>query len=117
MSTPNHERGSASYTAQEQKYAAVQDSPEFQDLRKRYRGFVLPVAIASLTWYFVYVLLTIYAPGFMGTPVFGNVNLGLLLGLLQFVTTFVVTQVYVNYADKKLDTASARIRDEFEGVL
>jgi uncharacterized membrane protein (DUF485 family) len=117
VSNPINEGRHASYSAQEQKYAAVQETPEFQDLRKRYRGFVIPVAVASLVWYFAYVLLAAYAPGFMGQKVFGNITLGLVLGLLQFVTTFVVTQVYVSYADKKLDPASARIRDEFEGVL
>jgi uncharacterized membrane protein (DUF485 family) len=117
VSQPINEGRHAAYSAQEQKYAAVQQTPEFQDLRKRYRGFVIPVAVASLVWYFAYVLLAAYAPGFMGQKVFGNITLGLILGLLQFVTTFVITQVYVSYADKKLDTASARIRDEFEGVL
>ena len=33
-------------TALEAKYLAVQKSPEFQSLRKRYRGWVFPVTIA-----------------------------------------------------------------------
>ena len=115
MSSPINEGGHATYTHEEQRYAAMQQSPEFQDLRKRYRGFVLPVAAASLAWYFLYVLLAAYASGFMGTKVLGNINIGLILGLLQFVSTFGVTQLYINYADKKLDPASSRIRDEFEG--
>ena len=117
MSNPISEGGHATYTAEEQRYAAVQQSPEFQDLRKRYRGFVLPVAAGSLAWYFLYVLLAAYAPGFMGTKLFGNINIGLVLGFLQFVTTFAVTQLYISYADRKLDPASQRIRDEFEGGI
>ena len=79
------------YTPVEQSYVAVQDSPEFQELRKRYRGWVLPVAAASLAWYFLYVLLAAYATDFMAEPLLGNINVGLVLGLLQFASTFGVT--------------------------
>ena len=115
MSSAQSEGGHAAYTSTEAQYIAIQETPEFQDLRKRYRGWVIPVAVGSLIWYFAYVLLAAYAPGFMGTKLFGNINLGLVLGLLQFVTTFAITQAYVKYADKSLDPASSRIRDEFVG--
>jgi uncharacterized membrane protein (DUF485 family) len=106
-------------TPLEAKYLAVQKSPEFQDLRKRYRGWVIPVTVGSLLWYLAYVLVAAYAPGFMGQPLLGNINVGLVLGLLQFVTTFGVTALYVRYAGKVLDPASSRIREkmEAEGLL
>ena len=62
----------------------------------------------------VWVLLAAYASDFMGTKLVGNINVGLVLGLAQFVTTFVVTQAYVAYADKQLDPRSARIREGME---
>jgi uncharacterized membrane protein (DUF485 family) len=114
VSTTEQDRGHATYSPIEAKYLAVQATPEFQELRRRYRGWVLPVAAGSLVWYFGYVALAAYAPGFMGRSVIGNVNLGLVLGLLQFVTTFAVTALYVRYADRVLDPASSRIRREFE---
>ena len=42
-----------------------------------------------LAWYLLYVLLADYAHDFMSTKVVGNINIGLILGLLQFVSTFV----------------------------
>ena len=114
MSTTEHERGTASYTPTEAAYLAMQDSPEFQDLRRRYRSWVLPVAAASLGWYFFYVLLTTYAPDFMSNKLVGNINVGLVMGLLQFVTTFAVTGAYVRHADRVLDPASTRLREQFE---
>lgn len=115
MSTAEHERGHATYTPVEASYVAVQESPEFQELRRRYRGWVLPVTAASLAWYFAYVALAAYAPGFMSNKLVGNINIGLVLGLLQFVSTFVVTGLYVRYADTVLDPVSQRLRDQFEG--
>ena len=101
-------------TPREQFYLSVEKSQEFQELRGRYRRWVLPVTAASLLWYFAYVLLAAYAPGFMGQPLLGNLNVGLIMGLLQFVTTFGVTALYVRFADRVLDPASERIRQHME---
>jgi len=116
MKTAEHEGGHATYTPTEQRYVAMQQSPEFQDLRRRYRGFVLPVTAASLAWYFGYVALAAYAGDFMSNKVVGNINVGLVLGLLQFVTTFAVTGLYVRHADRVLDPAGQRLREQFEGA-
>lgn len=51
----------------------------------------------------------------MATKVIGNINLGLILGLGQFVTTFIITAVYVKFAGRELDPRSAAIREELEG--
>ena len=58
--------------------------------------------------------LAAYAADFMGTKLFGNINVGLVLGFLQFVTTFAVTWAYVRYAARALDPRSERIREEME---
>jgi uncharacterized membrane protein (DUF485 family) len=93
-------------------YLAVEESPKFKELKRRHRSFVLPVAALFLIWYFVYVLLADYAHDFMATPVFGNVNVGLLFGLGQFVTTFGITMWYVWYANRKLDPLADELRTE-----
>ncbi|MBO1032182.1 DUF485 domain-containing protein [Tessaracoccus sp. SD287] len=92
----------------------MQGSEEFAELRKRFRNFSFPLSIAFLVWYFAYVLLSTYAEDFMKTPVFGNVNLGILLGLLQFVTTFGITALYIRHANKNLDPIATRLREELE---
>ena len=51
-------------------FQSTQNSERFQTLKKRHRGFVFPVAVAFLVWYFAYVLLAAYAKDFMATPVF-----------------------------------------------
>ena len=113
-SIPRHEEQLPPPTPREQYYLTVQQSAGFQDLRHRYRRWVIPVTVVSLAWYFLFVLLAAYAPDFMSQPLFGNINVGLVMGLLQFVTTFVVTTLYVRFADRVLDPASARIREEME---
>jgi uncharacterized membrane protein (DUF485 family) len=96
-------------------YEEVQDSAEFAELRSRLRRFVFPMSAAFLLWYLAYVLLASYARDFMAIKVLGNINMGLVIGLLQFVTTFVITTVYVRYANKNLDPAAERLRKRIEG--
>ncbi|GHF58791.1 uncharacterized membrane protein (DUF485 family) [Amycolatopsis bartoniae] len=93
----------------------VQESPDFVQLKHRLRTFVFPMTVLFLAWYLLYVLLADYAPKFMATKIAGNFNVGLLIGLLQFVSTFVITGLYVRYANRKLDPVSDRIRGEIEG--
>jgi uncharacterized membrane protein (DUF485 family) len=114
VTTTDHDPGAVAYTPREAGYIAMQESAEFQELRKRYRGWVLPVAAAALVWYFAYVALAAYAPGFMGQRLVGNLNVGLLMGFLQFVSTFGITALYIRHADKSLDTAAAALCDRFE---
>jgi len=95
-------------------FEEVQRSPRFTELRRRHRRFVFPLAIAFLVWYFAYVLLADYAHDFMATPVIGNINVGILLGLGQFVTTFAITTAYVMYANRRLDPLAEELRTDLE---
>ncbi|EYT48879.1 MULTISPECIES: DUF485 domain-containing protein [Kocuria] len=98
-------------------FPAAQRSPEFQELRKTHRGFVFPLAVAFLVWYLLYVVLAMYAPQLFAIQVIGNVNLGVVLGLLQFVTTFAITGAYVSFANRKLDPKATAIRERLEPSL
>ena len=102
-------------SARGQNYVAVQNSPEFRELRSRLRRFVFPMTAVFLLWYFAYVLLGAFAHDFMATKVWGNINIGILIGLGQFVTTFLITFIYVRFANRELDPRAEAIRDEMEG--
>lgn len=97
-------------------FVRVQADPAFQDLRQRLRRFVFPMTAFFLTWYLAYLLLATYAHSFMATKVFSNINLGVVLGFGQFVTTFGITVLYVRFAGRTLDPRAAKIRNELEGV-
>jgi uncharacterized membrane protein (DUF485 family) len=97
-------------------WAGAHTSVEFATLRQRFRSFVLPVTAFFMAWYFLYVLLAAFAPHYMAIKVAGNVNIGLIVGLLQFVSTFTITTAYVLFADKYLDPISGPIREQVEGA-
>jgi uncharacterized membrane protein (DUF485 family) len=95
-------------------YEEVQSSAEFAELRSRFRRFVFPMTALFLAWYFLYVILAAFASDFMGTKVWGDINIGLIFGLLQFVSTFVITMIYARWADRELDPTAATLREHIE---
>ena len=100
-----------------QAFIEMQASPEFQDLRRRLRRFVFPTTAFFLTWYAVYVLLATYAHDFMSHKLFGNINVALVLGLGQFVTTFAITWAYVRFANRTIDPMATDLRQSIEADL
>ncbi len=95
-------------------YVEVQRSDAFAELRSRFRKFVFPMTALFLAWYFLYVLLAAYAPEFMSQKVFGNINVGLIFGLGQFLSTFVITVLYVRWADREFDPRAEALHDKLE---
>jgi uncharacterized membrane protein (DUF485 family) len=99
------------------RYLEIQASPEFQELRSRLRRFVFPMTAVFLIWYTTYVLLGAFAHDFMATRVWGDINVGLIVGLGQFLSTFVITAIYVRFANRELDPRAEKIRTELESEL
>jgi uncharacterized membrane protein (DUF485 family) len=94
-------------------YDRLHATPEFAELRRRYRGFVFPATVAFLAWYLLYVVLSSWATDFMSTEVVGNINVALIFGLLQFVTTFGLAYVYSRYSTSKLDPLARQLDAEY----
>jgi uncharacterized membrane protein (DUF485 family) len=97
------------------RLVAMQNSPEFARLRKAYRGFAFPMTVVFLSWYLLYVFASGWARDFMGTELWGNINVAYVFGLLQFVSTFLIAWLYERHMDNKVDPLAADIREELEG--
>lgn len=96
------------------EFVRVQQSQEFADLRHAHRSFAFPLTVAFIAWYLLYVLLSNYAGGFMGTKLFGNINVALVLGLGQFATTFLIAWLYSRHAAAELDPKASAIKARME---
>lgn len=98
----------------EAAYQRIHASDDFAQLKKTFLGFVAPVTVGFMVWYLLYVLMSNYAPGFMGHVLFGNINVALVFGLLQFVTTFGIAIWYARFAAAHMDPIADRLREEYE---
>ncbi len=110
MSDTNHDQAAR----HDPVYDQLAASDEFKELRRAYRGFVFPATIAFLVWYLLYVVMSNWATGFMNIQVVGNINVALVFGLLQFVTTFGLAYLYSRHSTAKLDPLARHLNDRYE---
>ena len=95
-------------------YDHLSEMPEFARLRHLYRRFIIPATAVFMAWYALYVVMSMFAPDFMNTKVVGHINVALIFGLLQFVTTFGIAYLYSRYSTKHLDPLATQLVQEFD---
>jgi uncharacterized membrane protein (DUF485 family) len=78
----------------------IAESPEFKDLMATKKVFVVPAFIFFIVYYFALPVLVGYAPQFMSTKVFWNVNIAYLFALSQFFMAWGIAYLYVKAAGK-----------------
>jgi uncharacterized membrane protein (DUF485 family) len=98
-------------------YDTLHQEPDFHELRRLYRGFVFPATVAFLSWYLLYVVMSNWAHDFMSTQVVGNINVALVFGLLQFVTTFVLAWIYSRFSTSRLDPLARKLDAQYDAEL
>jgi uncharacterized membrane protein (DUF485 family) len=84
-------------------WRAIEASPEFQELVRRRRAFVVPATVFYLSWYMGFILLAAYAKDFMSESVYQGLTVGYCLALTQFVMVLVLGIMYLRRADRVFD--------------
>ena len=94
-------------------YDRLVETAEFKELRIRFRNFVWPATGIFRGWYLLYVVMSNWAHDFMSKELFGNINVALVFGLLQFVSTFVIAGLYARYMNNKVDPIARQLEIEY----
>ena len=97
-------------------WEAIERSPEFQELVRRRRGFVIPCTVFFLAWYLGFILLCAYAPDFMGESVYEGLTVGYCLALTQFVMVFTLGYMYLRRAERVYDPLAAKVVEKAMGT-
>jgi uncharacterized membrane protein (DUF485 family) len=95
-------------------YERIERSPEFQELVRKRRSFVLPATIFFLAYYMGFILLTGYAEDFMASSVYEGLTVGYCLALTQFVMVFALGIMYLRRADRDYDPLAQKVVDMAE---
>jgi uncharacterized membrane protein (DUF485 family) len=96
-------------------WRAIEASPEFQELVKKRRSFVLPGTIFFLAWYMGFILLTAYAEGFMSERVYEGLTVGYCLALTQFLMVLVLGLMYLKRAANVFDPLAEKAIEGYAG--
>ena len=114
-STPATSSGDAHRQASrhDPAYERLRETAEFEELRRRFRRFVFPATVAFLSWYLLYVFMSMWAHDFMSKVLFGQINVALVFGLLQFVTTFSIAWAYASYMNREVDPIARQLESQY----
>jgi uncharacterized membrane protein (DUF485 family) len=97
------------YQHAEIDWVAAERSPEFRELVRKKKAFVVPATIFFLVWYFGFIVLAGYAPGFMGREFLTDgLTVGYALALTQFVMVWALGAWYLRKADRQFDPLAER---------
>lgn len=92
-------------------WEGIERSPEFQELVRRRRSFVVPATIFFLVFYMGFILLAGYAEDFMGSSVYQGLTVGYCLALTQFLMVLVLGLLYLRKSDKEYDPLAQKVVD------
>ena len=98
-------------------YEQLHQTEEFASLRRKYRGFAIPWTVAFLAWYLLYVVMCSWATDFMDIKLVGNINVALVFGLLQFLSTFVIAFLYSKNANRHLDPLARELQQRYNAEV
>ena len=96
-------------------WAAIEREPEFQELVRSRRSFVLPATAFFLTWYMGFIVLTAVAPDFMSERIYQGLTVGYTLALTQFLMVLVLGIWYLRKSDREFDPLARRVVERYGG--
>ena len=93
----------------EYDWERIEHSPEFQELVRKRRSFVVPATIFFLVYYMAFILLAGYAEDFMASSIYEGLTVGYTLALTQFLMVFVLGIMYLRRSDRDYDPLARKV--------
>ena len=94
----------------------IQAMPEYQALKEARRKIIVPLALVVVTAYFLLILTIGFFPQSLGASFAGGVmSIGIAAGFGLILLCFIVTGIYVNYANKKIEPLVQAITQKAKG--
>ncbi|MGX1883225.1 DUF485 domain-containing protein [Streptomyces sp. NPDC055287] len=88
---------------------------DLRRLRSAYRRLRRVATLTALGYFTLFLILSGFAPGLMGSELPGGLNTGLLLGLCQLPVTLVAIAVYEQSARHRVDPLAGELRRQGRG--
>lgn len=100
-------------------FVRIEQSEEFQSLRKRKYKFVFTIPILFLFYYLTFPILSAYAKPLMAKLVFGNMTFGYFFGISYYIVIWALAALYVWKAkqyDKQVEEIIAKYEPKEKGA-
>jgi uncharacterized membrane protein (DUF485 family) len=87
------------------------DDPEFRDLVRRKNSLSIILSLLIFGIYFGFIGLMAFAPQMLSSRV-GSATLGIPIGIGVIILAWILTGIYVNWANGAYDTMVARVKSK-----
>ena len=81
----------------------IEADPNYQKLVSERKSFGWTLAIITLVIYYGYVAIVAFAPDIIAQKVFGDITIGIILGLAIILASILLTGIYVIRANSEYD--------------
>jgi uncharacterized membrane protein (DUF485 family) len=88
------------------------DDPEFKDLVSRKNRISIRLTLVTLVVYYGFILLIAFKRDLFAAKAIGNVTFGILLGIGVILACWLLTGVYVRWANRNYDSMVARLQEK-----
>jgi uncharacterized membrane protein (DUF485 family) len=88
------------------------EDPEFRDLAARKNRISVRLTAVTLLVYYGFILLIAFKRDVFAAKAVGNVTFGILLGIGVIIACWLLTGVYVRWANRHYDSMVARLREK-----
>jgi len=86
--------------------------PEFKDLASRKNRFSLLLTGITLVVYYGFILLVAFKRELFSAKISGKIPFGIVLGIAVIIACWMLTGIYVRWANEKYDAMVARIQEK-----
>jgi uncharacterized membrane protein (DUF485 family) len=100
-------------SAKHSAHEILQD-PEFQQMARRKDTVSLALTLAMIVVYFGFIALLAWGKEILGRPIGGGITLGIPIGIGVIVLAWILTGIYVRWANASYDDMVARIKQKIE---
>lgn len=97
------------------KIARMLEDPEFKALVSRKNRISLVLTIFEMVLFFGFIALIAFFKPFLGTKISGAITVGIPIAVGAIVLSWVLTGIYVVWANTKYDALVRRVRDRIGG--
>src|SRR5258708_1937859 len=85
---------------------------EFKDPARRKNSFTLQLTAVTLILYYGFIFLIAFKRDVFATKIAGNVTFGIALGIGVILSCWILTGIYVRWANRDYDAMVARIQEK-----
>jgi uncharacterized membrane protein (DUF485 family) len=92
----------------------ILNSEEFKHLVKTKKIVSFLLTLIEIIIYFGFIFLIAYKKAFLSQKIWGDINIGITLGIVIILVSWILTGIYIIWANKIYDAKIALIKEKIE---